>query len=222
MKSLARSLIVVLAVMAVPAYGAVLSINSSFATGLDGWTGINNSKLDWISSGGPDGGGYLQWTDLGDGWGTIVAPSKFVGDLREFDEGVLAFDYKVFTYGDGLMQYNPIIVKLVTGARTYEYTVATAAEVGALGTTDWHHFEVSMTAAAWGVTEFEWELILRNVKGIQIAVEPAFNSKKPYDVIGVGGIILQSKDDVGDVPEPATLTLMGMGALALLRRRCRK
>ncbi|MCL2700223.1 MAG: PEP-CTERM sorting domain-containing protein [Phycisphaerae bacterium] len=227
MKWVVGSLMMVLAVAAVSAGAAVVPVESTFAAGLDGWTGINNVKLDWVSTGGPSGDdGYLRFTDLGDGWGTIVAPDKFVGNLLDYNGGILAFDFKVFTYGEGVMEHLPIVLTLVTSSGSYKYTVASAADVAALGTTEWEHFEVPMTASAWGITggELVWQMILRNVKGVQITVEAAFNSTAPYDVTGIAGIALTPKDYVkAEVPEPATLTLLAAGgALALWRRRGRR
>jgi len=225
MKSFVTILVVVLALAAVPAFAAKIQINDSFATDLGGWTAINNSKLEWKATGGPDNGSYAQWTDLGEGRGTIVAPKTFLGDMFDvYNGGSISFDYKIFTPGTNIDRYNPIVITLWSGTKNYSYTVATAAQMQAMVGQGWVTLEIPMTASAWGLSKSVWGDLLGNLTGMHIAVECAVNSttkSSQWDVVGIGGVRMVSTQEEPrtEIPEPATLTLLGLGALALFRRR---
>jgi len=242
-----KGLVVVLVVaVAIPASAAVLE--SRFLTGTDGWSAVTgtNAKVEWAPSGGVGGGGYLKVFDTGSGKATIAAPSSFLAEVKDYGQsngGMFSFDYKVDSYGTNVVKGLDIDVILILpravaisllGVNT-DRIVLTVATVDPKNPvwTDWQTFDVPLTASAWGVSESKWSAILAASAGLQIAVEAVENSttnKNNMDVVGIGGFRYEPKPAVEvpttdpenptvPIPEPLTLTLMSVGALALWRRR---
>jgi len=232
MKCLVKSLVVVLAVLAVPAYAAPYQVGNSFAHDLGGWSAINGSGWEYVAAGGPGGAGYALWTDKGSGRGTIVAPGSFLSGIHYdvYNNGALSFDLKVFDFGTNIDKYQPIEVILFADGKPYSYTAATAAEVKSWNVKgqemDWTTLYIPMTAEAWGVNPATWSSILDNLSGLHIRMEVAVNmgtNPNGWDKVGIGGVLWTSIYEMprSDAPEPATLAMLGTGALVLLRHRRR-
>ncbi len=189
-------------------------IVSSFDNDLDGWTTVSsNATVEWQASGG-NPGGYAFFTDVSDGVGAVSAPAKFLGNLSAYVGGELDLDYKVFDLGASIDHYLPLKVTIYGNSTHYSYTVATPDSTW--DTLGWQTFSVPMTATAWGVATDDWSALMGDVTELQISAESAVNMAHPYDTDGLDNITLSS---LGDIPEPATMVMLTLGAAGLIARR---
>jgi len=233
-KSLA---VVLVAAVALPASAAV--VESKFVTGADGWRASNGStKIEHSVFGGPGGGGYLKVYDMGEGRASITAPSSFLTALRALDDsngGSLSFDYKVDSYGAnvkygfdiGLELWIDKSVAKSLGINNVLYLPVDTVNPSDPDWVTWRTFTVSLVGSEWGVSnEIVWKCILSAVTEMRFVLEavknePAVSGKR--DIVGIGNIAFMPKPEVEgpgpDVPEPATLALLSVGALAMWRRR---
>ncbi len=212
---MARAMILFYAVIVVAArQAAAIPITSTFDTDLDGWSMVSsNGTLTWQgAAGNPDG--FALFTDTRERIGTIKAPPKFLGDLSTFEGGELSFDYVVQELGARIDRFLPIEVTIFSGSRSYSITAATPdASWETLG---WQVLSVPLTAAQWGAEPSLWDQVLANVTDLRISVESAANRARPYDTDGIDNITLAPLGE--PKPEPATISLLTLGAIALFRR----
>lgn len=202
------------------AQGAQAAVIEEFDTGLDGWSMLRrNGTLTWQDAGGnPDG--YALYTDTRAGTGTIKAPAAFLGDLTDYKDGTLAYDYNVFDTGAGIRRFSALKVTLYSKGRHYTYTIPSMPSTSweSLG---WQTFVIPMTSAAWHTTDANWDKLFANVTKMTIGMESTVNVKRPYDTDGIDNIVLTGLGEP-PVPEPATLGVILMGALPLIIRRRRQ
>lgn len=168
------------------------TIKSTFNRSADGWTILGDVQtFEWVATGGAKGG-YIYWVDAASGADSYwQAPEKFTGDLSEFKNGKLSFDWfaSVNNYQTGDV--------IMTGANG-TVLVADAENPG----TDWTHASIKMSAANWHVGTIDGEVatnkqlmsVLSNVTSLQIRAEEAFGNEDG----GLDNVSLSSKKAVPD------------------------
>jgi hypothetical protein len=182
-----------------PAAG--LTIQSTFDSGLEGWTAFAIGT-SWQSSGG-NPGGYLRGDDQPNA-SYLIAPAAFLGNLSAFDGGQLSFDHIAIDLDNMPIAGAGGEVTIFSGAQS-----ATADLLTPLLT--WQTGSVPLTAAAWGVSQATWTGILANVTGIHVVID---------STVGVGTDGFDNFTMV--TPEPATALLLGGGIAAMARSTRRR
>jgi hypothetical protein len=187
------------------AWGATIS--SDFSAGTDGWTQAGATVFQQQASGGNPGG--FLYIDNSEGAVTyLVAPAKFLGDLRGFDGGVLSFDGIQLGNGGSPWQsfedYGHITFSGPGGSATLDLLPAP----GQPGTT-WTTYQATFSAANFGVSQSQWSAILANVTSVQLSVESLFGAE------------IEGIDNIALVPEPSVGGLLGISSIALLTRKRR-
>ncbi len=179
---------------------AMAKVTSDFDQGhLDGWTVGTEGILSHVASGG-NPGGYAQMDDFGAGEANVVyAPSKFLGDWSGLVGGTLSMDAKQLL-GDPI--YPDTVDFEISGPGG-----SAISDTGEYMSFSWENYDTTITPAAWVVTAGTWEDLLTNVTMLRIDAEYVQGN----DTFGF--------DNVELTPEPATLSLLALGGLALIRRR---
>lgn len=172
---IARS--VLLSVLANPAHAAVVS--STFDASAEGWIGIpGEGSVAFFSSGG-NPGGHIRVTDIGGG-GVLgsgaIAPSKFLGNLSGFNNGMLSVDLATFAGGGGTFSTFGRVQISGAGATVFCDLATTAPPFGT-----WQTFSAPLTAAKCGTTSLQLMTILADVTEIAIGTD-AFDGA---DTIGI-------------------------------------
>lgn len=224
---LAVLLVLAFLVTPTPADGIIIE-ESRFDVGLDGW-GITDGPSDifWapFDPARPGTGGYVRFIDPSPtNLGQIIAPTRFLGDWSGADKGVrqLSYDMKVFQSDTSPEPPLPNAKYRVTISNE---TLDVSATWG--GDTPQRPFpgpwvRVNVTipentpgpGSRWDVTGTgTWTDLLGGVTDLRIHMELFSNSAMWDERTGVDNIVLS------DIPEPATLTLLALGGLAVLRKR---
>lgn len=222
-----RSILAVFALTAVlactaGAYGDVIA-SSSFNAGVEGWQATLDTHgvgtLDtahtvaavWETTGG-NPGGCVSNVDPGVG-GTWywTAPSAFLGDIHQAVGGTLTYDMWATNHGNWTR--TDIVLKSTDG------TVLTTSMGGDPGNT-WTSFTIPMTAGNWNnqtaghaATAGEFLQVLSSVDQLWIRGEFYNGPDQGF----LDNVVLTA----GPTPEPATLALLALGGIGLLRRKSR-
>jgi hypothetical protein len=163
---------------------ASAEIASTFDFDLDGWTTDNTGPFTPRSLGG-NPGGYAQLDNDEVSTAHLFAPAKFRGDLGAYDGGTVSFD--------GLLELAPGLAPLegpddygFVRVSTLEFrasarfgprggfTAQASADLapdGAGPGKGWQTFSLPFTAAAFGVSQPQWEALLSNVIEIRVTLE---------------------------------------------------
>lgn len=185
---------------------SALTMESTFDTGLEGWTTSVGGELAFVATGG-NPGGFLQQTDTDLSDMFVNAPAKFLGDLSEFLNGTLSFDARQVS-GAG-EKYAPFgFVTLFNGGN------AVSADIAGAGapSTDWTTFSVNLDPAGFQTTPEALAAVLSNVTMITVELESQIGV---VEATGMDNFRL-----VSAVPEPSTLFLGSFGlCVALWMRR---
>jgi len=171
------------------------TVSSTFDTDPDGWTVINSATIDWTETGGnPDG--HLRVIDepLPPGTYEMVAPEKFLGDLRGFDLGRFMWDARTIEgqLFNWIASYGRVTIVGAAGEADHD-----PAPLGPVPL-EWTTYTADLSAANFGVTQEQWDAILADVIEIRIQLE-AYNDD---DVMGFDNVILERcKVDVNEDKE---------------------
>lgn len=180
-------------------------IDSTFDTGIDGWSFVADVKeFLWVETGG-NPGGYIEAVDYayGDVW-YFVAPEKFLGDKSAYTGGTLDFDLKQSTTDS---QFNDGDVIISGGGKTL--VLNTAENPGV----DWTHYSVTLdTDSDWRLdtlngtvaTQADIDAVLADISGLQIRGEYVTGS----DTGGLDNVLL--------APEAAPVRVLSDTTLGLL------
>ena len=185
------------------------SINSHFDTGTDGWITANVS----FPALGLLGTHIPTWTVSsivdtefqGGGLFLFAAPAAYQGDLSSYYGGTVKYQLS-----DSVTDGVPYPNLILRGGGTILYYTTTAP-----GTT-LTSYSVSLTPVGWlkgsggTPTEAEFQSVLANVDAFAINADW---KTAGTDTAGLDEV------SVAAVPEPATLTCLGLAAASLLRRR---
>lgn len=199
----------ILAILLVAGSSVPAAVVSTFDADDEGWriTGDaqSGSALPTHHFTGGNPGGYISATDdvMGGVW-YYKAPAAFHGDYTAAYGTQLGFGLKQSSLDN---QFDSVDVYLRGGG--LELTYDTPNNPG----TDWTSYSLALTeVGGWQLggaapTQAQVLQVLGNVTDLQIRGE------------FVTGSDIGSLDNVSMVPEPATLTLLALGGLALIRRR---
>ena len=194
-----------LTLLAVHAASA-LTIESTFDTGLEGWTTSVGGELTFVATGG-NPGGFLQQTDIDLSDMFVSAPANFLGNLSAFLNGSLSFDARQVS-GAG-EKYAPFgFVTLFNGGNAVSADIAGADAPSS----DWSTFSINLDPAGFQTTPEALAAVLSNVTLIAVQLESQIGV---VEVTGMDNFRL-----VSAVPEPSTLLLgsFGLGVALCLRR----
>ena len=188
-------------------------ISSTFDTGAEGWSALDQTGHDytasWQSTGG-NPGGFLQGTEniaLG-GTGYFIAPSKFLGNLSAFAGGTLTYNLKVI---QGSAYFSDVDVIISSAANSVSWT----SNINPVGD-GWVTFQVQLNQANFGSNLAS---ILPNVTEFQIRGEFINGAEEE----GLDNVLLSTPAVPGPIAGaglPGLILACG-GLLALARRRRR-
>ena len=177
----------------------------------EGWTLAGDASGDviWQSQVGLPPGSILgQDLATGDTW-SFVAPEKFLGDSSAAYGGTLSYDILISARDAEPWAWPFVKFQGEQFDLHWSGTWPTAGQ--------WTHYQVQLTPeAGWtrstGGTPSGEEMlaVLGNLQGLLIRGE----FKTYYDEA--------SLDNIALVPEPATICLLGLGSLGLIRKRRRR
>ncbi|MBM4384324.1 MAG: hypothetical protein FJ091_13290 [Deltaproteobacteria bacterium] len=206
-----RALLLCTFLAVAPGFASATTITSDFQVDTDGWTHTGASVFQQLVAG-PNGFLYI---DNSEGPITyIFAPAKFLGDLSAFDGGTVSFDGNQLSitappWTSAGEDYGHLTISGPGGSATLDLLPAPGQP-----TATWTTYSATLSAAAFGKTQQEWDAILADVTSIRLSVEAVFGG----EVEGIDNFTLRS------VPEPSFLALatVAAGALAAARQRKRR
>ena len=184
------------------------TVQSSFNSDDDGWT-LSGGNFSWSESGG-NPNGFIISEDTISTLMYISAPSKFLGDLLEYDNGIISFD--------AIEMENTRAARDEFGIITiYSNELSVSKDLAADSLTwEWTTFSAILSADDWGVSQSEWEEILSNVTEIRITIESGYYLGA--ETVGVDNVMIST------VPIPSAFWVFGPGLIGMFAfsRRIKK
>jgi hypothetical protein len=152
-----------------PDAAAGRTVVSDFVDTDESWSVSDGGTLTHVaSSGNPGGFLELRVTDTQTPKLTATAPGKFLGDLLEFNHGVLSFDAHVIQHGTPAIPYpafGEVTIRGSSGTATLDAIYEETAD-------SWTTFSIPLAATAWDKSPAEWEAILSDVVEISVELKP--------------------------------------------------
>jgi hypothetical protein len=207
--------------MSVAAQAATNPFVEDFAADNANWRGLNEvTPLNWNAAGGPDGSSYASgdWNFLNDATGDFRAPNKghdafdssgdaFVGNWLA--DGVSLFTVQVRHNAPTPLTYFVRFATDIPGA------AGIAVHPAPVLPNTWTAISIPIMDA-FPFVSFEasnFNTVFSQITKVQITLEV------PDALAGVDQSFAFDVDKVSIVPEPATLGMMSLLGLALVRRR---
>lgn len=181
-------------------------IISTFDVDDEGWTASGASVMHENIGGNP--GGFLSITDTADDTAAAIPPSKFRGNLLEFDGGLLSYDFIVLEPTTPLTSVGSGFGRIQMNGGGSNATFDYAPDPPIPSTQFWKAYHVPLTAEAWNTTQENWEMVLFDVNHLDI-------------IIQAGTTVGLDNFRVAPVPEPATAFLFSSGLVGFFLRKRR-
>jgi len=202
----------VIAVSLVAGASASATVMSTFDIDGEAWTTFADAENLTYSAAGGNPGGAVRAEDVGNGqiwyW---QAPAKFLGDQSGAWGGSLSFD---LIQGSLSRQLNEDDVILIGGGLTIVFDTASNPEL------TWTDYSIDFTdTAGWTLnttggsvaSAAQIQTVLGSLETLRIRGEYVNGTTNDYTLL----------DNVILTPEPASLALLSLGALAMHDRRRR-
>jgi len=217
------ALIATLAFLPAAVFAADVPFTESFPTDSANWADSASAPLLWTAIGGADGGGYgsgdfqFATTQTDDDLVVIRGQANLASSGNAFvgnwiDDGVTQFS--AFVRHDAGVP----LTFFTRFASPFNYPGGTAVNFFPVPSGEWTPLIIPIAADNPQFISFEgmnFDAVFSNVGNIQIGV------RVPESLAGVEQTVGFDLDMVSIVPEPATLCLLGIGGLALLRNQRR-
>jgi hypothetical protein len=140
-------------------------IVSSFNSNSSDWT-AECANVSYVASGG-NPGGHITLVNPCGGTPAAYPPAKFLGDLSQFDGGVIAFDvrylYPIGSIGSGFgrIQMNGPVLNATHDFAPYPQVPSN---------TEWTTYYVPFTAEDWNMSQSNWNNLVKNITTIYIVL----------------------------------------------------
>lgn len=208
-----------LAALALTTVAQAAHIVDTFDSGANGWTAVDVAAgVSWSSTGG-NPGGHIVIADDQTNWAYFRAPGSYLATPAMYG-GALQFDLRhtssttpagyrvrVALQGAGFTLINESTIP-TTSWQSYGFTLSETA-----GWRKFSNLNQNYSTGAPTPTAAEMQSVLGGMTGLFIAADYNDETVPPRDVTYLDNVSLEV------VPEPATMTVLGLGAAALLRRR---
>ncbi len=220
---------VLFALAALDAHAATITV-STFDTDTNGWTvgeffsSAGSAAPTLVPSGG-NPGGFIRTIDVF-GFNAYQAPSAFLGDQSAAYGGTLSLDMQVLSNDD----INYPMVVIGDGATTLQFrttppgTTWTSYAVPLLASGGWEIADgTGSPRTGTAVSEAQLLAVLTNLAFLKLDAD-WLTGPDQVDLDNVA-LCTSSGCDVNPptaVPEPASLTLLGLGLAGMGARRCRQ
>jgi len=153
------------------------------------------------SEGNPAGSiNYLDSAGGGDNY--FVSPSSWAGDWSAYKNGTLQYDIKLLSGSGDVKLLADVVIRAPDGYLSQQFITTPPS--------GWTHYTVSLTAAAFGVSEEDFDSVMANVDSVDIRGE-----------FMVSGPESGALDNVRltAVPIPGSIFLLACGLPAIIALR---
>jgi hypothetical protein len=191
------------------AAAAQANVVSRFDSDLEGWSTasirLSDLAITGVGTATWNSGGWLEATEFPGDLFVLVAPAKFLGNQSAFLGGTVSFRLSDET-NDGIAY--PSLLLRGGGVAMFRRSSAPTAS----GT----NYVVPLSPAGWltvqGLppTQAQFEAVLANIDAFGINADWTSNT---VDKVTLDNVVM------APVPEPATLAALGLGLVAIARRR---